>query len=92
MKRVMILAVLVLGGCNNTPMTPEQQGAYGVERHCQDVGDLAQNREMGRLKTESKARGEWGSRRGRLIALQADKAGNIAQRECLISQGRDPFK
>ncbi len=48
---------------------------------------------MSQLEAESKARGEWGSRSGGMVmALQADKAGEVAHRECLMRQGRDPFK
>ena len=89
MKRVMILAVLVLGGCTYTPMTPEQQHAFKIEGHCRDVKQLVQRREMGRLELEHKAKGEYGSFVGGMITQhQAMWAGIVAERECMVSQAR----
>ena len=93
MKQAMVLAVLVLGGCDANWAALMKPQPMTVERHCRDVKELAERREMSQLEAESKASGEWGSRSGGMVmALQADKAGEVAHRECLMRQGRDPFK
>ncbi len=99
MKRLLILSMLALGGCDPVlwggvpakPMTPEQQRAHKTKRHCSDTAQLAQLCTRTQLEIERKAKGEWATFIGGFLQEeQVQNAHDVAYRECMMNYGYGP--
>lgn len=93
MKRLLILSMLVLAGCDPAlwrpkPMTRAQQ----IEQHCKDVGEQAKTQiehqqEMKDIENRKAGGFSGGFSAGMVQAEQAHRARDVAYRECKWKYG-----